>query len=264
MEELLDLARAWAEDQPALTESVDQGRVNRERVSLYVAEDRVPPSLPPGPDADPDRARHLFLVEFARGNPALALTHWRNRPFDPVGPVDLAALGEVLAEAGDPSALQAIERLSAFEPVEAIAIEARLRLRQGDPAWAARLLEQAFVAYRTDPWPLRLVMGRALELCKEVAAREKALGKRLYRAIREPFAVGALEEARRMAAVAIADSEDCVDAFSSLEPFVPWQRGLLMARELCYRQAGDPRHTQAAKDLIEFLENEPRPFGWTR
>jgi hypothetical protein len=105
-------------------------------------------------------------------------------------------VAESLADAGSEEAIPYIEQVRAIAPIEADALLGRLRWRQGRMKEAGAALESAFVAYRTDPWPLPPLMNRALETTMEVSAADAEEALRLYRAFEEPFAVYMLDEGR--------------------------------------------------------------------
>src|SRR5262249_19034882 len=134
------------------------------------------------PDIDVDWARAerarigAGLVGGAKG-PALARPRWRER--DPGGareagdgePVDLsetAIVAELRADAGDEAALRYIARL---RPVEADALRARLRFRQGRIAAAVDALVAALDRYHQDPWPMPELMRPALDLAPDLARK---------------------------------------------------------------------------------------------
>jgi hypothetical protein len=88
-------------------------------------------------------------------------------------------VAEVLADAGEERALASIEALRAYQPAEADACLARLRLRQGYHEGALQALEAAFAAYRRDPWPLPLSMQGALDAAVELAGQRPELAPRV-------------------------------------------------------------------------------------
>jgi hypothetical protein len=141
------------------------------------------------------------------------------------------------------------------QPVEGQAAAARLALRFGRPEQARDLLVAAFTGYRTDPWPPQSSVRRAVRLAEEVAAAQPALAPTLFDALSRPFAVGIAEEQRRFTRVlltAVPGMEGrCREAFSALEPFVPWTEELLRRRVACYGSQG-PYAVRARAELEEF------------
>jgi hypothetical protein len=134
--------------------------------------------------------------------------------------------------------------------------------RHGDSG-AATTLIGVFTTARTDPWLRPHLLGAALSLAAEIAATDARLGRALYDALAEPFAVEARREVRLRTAARIAstlpDPAVCVEAFQRLEP-PPWERGLLELRLGCYRRAGHPRAAEAEADLLQLLERDV-PIG---
>ena len=105
-------------------------------------------------------------------------------------------MAEVTADAGEERALAYIEALRAYQPAEADACLARLRLRLGSHEAALLALESAFAAYRGDPWPSPLVMQGALDAALELAGQKPELAPRVLAALRPEFALRMLNEVR--------------------------------------------------------------------
>ncbi|MBI4514202.1 MAG: fused MFS/spermidine synthase [Deltaproteobacteria bacterium] len=262
--DLRQLARARREDRPPLgSEALDWAGVEDERIALYTAVGVAPP-LWSDLTAD-QQSRAKAQIKYLEGNSAAALAAWRAQSREPVGLVELLVLGEVLADRGDEAAARYIESLRHQQPIEADAMLGHLRWRQGRLQEAAAALTAAFIAYRSDPWPLPHVLGRALEVATAVAAADKQLGEQLLEALTTPFAILALDEERRSAVLKIATQLNfdkyCLPALEALEPHAPWQREVLRARVRCYRAAGHPRVEQAEEDWGAFLAGEPAAFG---
>lgn len=244
--------------------TLDAETVAYERVLASIAEDISPPS-PESLGLSPEgQVRTAALVEFKQGNLDRVAALWQRQPAPPTRIMELTALGEALAEVGDAAAGALADRLAAFSPVEAHVIRARLAFRQSRAADAASALEAAFVTYRTNPWPYRGTVRRAFQLAIDVGATDPALGKRLYTAVAQPFAVGALEENRAMTALVLALNADapglCADALAPMEPHIPWTEYVLGARYRCYSAHQDPRAEAAKEDLARFLAAVPTPF----
>jgi hypothetical protein len=145
----------------------------------------------------------------------------------------------------------------------------RLRWRQGRASEAAAALGAAFVAYRSDPWPIPALMDRALDLAVEIAQRDTtgADAMRLFQALEAPFSVFLLEERRLVSRFKIAGRLDggMYNTYTpaALAPFEPnplWEKDFLTARLACYRATGNALADDAERDLSEFLSHEPLPF----
>jgi predicted membrane-bound spermidine synthase len=254
-------AGALGDDRPAVRGPVDWERVEDGRLLIFTAVGVPPPRLPdaftPG-----QRPRALAQIHYAAGRPQDALRAWRAQEREPSGPVEVALLAEVLADSGDAAAEDYIERLRRFQPAEADAVLARLRVRQGRLDDAAAALESAFERFREDPWPSTAIIQRAIEIAKYLVHRDPRLARRLYEALREPFAVAALEEHRLAAALEAARKLDlrsvCVDALAPFEPDVPWVLELLRYRQECYEATGHPMVGRATRDVADYLRDERR------
>ncbi len=267
--DLRDAARARHEDRPTRVGNgtIDWALVDDRRISMLTAQSQSPSDLP---YRYPDASLKRGLAESAwlNGDFQLARAQWQGQPAQPGDLVEIAMVGELLAEAGDEAALPLIDRLRAFSPslaIEADALLARLRLRQGRLEEATAALTSAFVRYQRDPWPLVLVMSHALKLPVEIAERDRRLGERLYHTLRTPFAVSLLDGVRLNTELDLAIRIDarrlCREALEPFEPNPSWKRDALAARLQCYQWAGDPRAAQAARDVARFAGSEPLPFA---
>jgi hypothetical protein len=177
-------------------------------------------------------------------------------------------LGESLAEAGDEAAVAEAEALRAMHPtfgIEADAILARLRFRQGKADEAVALLEKAWSAYRHDPWPLVEPMSRTLALATEIGHGDKARGERLWRALAEPFSVHLMQTERLQTRIDLARRIDfprlCKESLEAIHPWPWWRRDFLTDRAGCLQHVGDPRAAAAEADLRAFMAAEPVPFA---
>ncbi|MCS6913954.1 MAG: fused MFS/spermidine synthase [Myxococcota bacterium] len=258
---LLQLSRRRGDDRPPVQGAVDWSLVDQERVTMLAMARRRPyfeQALSPE-----QRQRARAQLAYAEGNLVEALHAWPAA--EPRNPFERLLRAETLAAAGDEAALPYIEALRADHPTEADVVLATLRHRQGRHAEAVAALERALIRHRTDPWPLSDLMQRALRLAVDLAVQERSAAARLRAALREPFVLRILDEERIRALVDVTMVEGpadlpCVEAFSQLEPHVPWGRGLLAARKQCYEATGHPLAPKAAADLAEFQEAEPPAF----
>jgi hypothetical protein len=242
---------------------VDWDRVDDSLVEHYLSEEERPIEIAA---TDPGRAHRLAAMgAYAAGESARVVTEWRAQAREPMGPLETQALGTALADVGDDAAVTYAEALRAWEPGEADAIVARLHLRKGDLEGATSALEAGFVRLRADPWPLRVVVARTLDLATQVAAADPRLAARLFAATREPFALRVSDE-RRMDAVQkiaarVPDPAACVAAFDAYGRNVPWTEPFLAARYACYRAAKDPRAEAAGDDYVALRAQRPSPFA---
>lgn len=239
---------------------LEAGRVWETRLRLYPGGLRVPAELATPAVLARARAVQLSLA----GDAAGALQAWQQQEREPREPLELALAAEGLAERGDEGAVRWAEALRAFQPAEAEALLARLRLQQARLDEAGAHLVAAFERHRDDPWPRVDVMARALRAAPALAAARPALAPQLLAALARPFAAGSLQEERQQArlevAVAAGLPAECARALHDMEPWVPWRRELLEGRLACYRAAGDPLAEQARRDLAELLSEEPAPL----
>src|SRR5262249_6812116 len=132
---------------------------------------------------------------------AAARNAWQQQSKPPAGPTELAMIADLESETGSDSALAVIEQLRAYQPGEADALLATLRFRQAKLEDATAALEAAFANYRSDPWALFRFKERAMALGAAIGSRRPDLAMRLFEALKQPFAVKAMQD-ERLATVA--------------------------------------------------------------
>jgi len=270
---LIPDVRATARARGAHRPTIAAGRVDWDRVDEAVVDAR----LVSGVDFDDllthDQRRRFSGEQLLRAEAKLAwarahyeeaVDSWRRQPLEPRGPVELALVAESLAHMGDRQALAYVTALRAYQPIEADAILATYDFEVGDIASATAALEAAFSGYRRDPWPSRRIMSRALHLAERVARRDGALATRLYRALRDPFAVRVFDARRKQTLARISmksdDSALCVEAMELFEPYPVWTQDALLARAECYEINSHERAERAWADLESFVERAPTSF----
>ena len=255
-------ARERGEHRPAVSGGkVDWTRVEDGRAGIYALEKL---GLPSADHLSPEQTRRAnALLAFVRGDAKEAVEQWRAQPLDPEEPLELAVVAGSLAEIADESAVKHIEALRAVEPAEADALLARLRLKQGRLDEAADALVRALGRYAHDPWPWGVVMRKAISSAEELAAKDTRHAPRLYKVLSRPFSTYTWNEARLRAAANVAahvGPEESLAAVEAAEPHVFWQRKFLTFRLKQYRAAGHPGAARAARELAEYVNNEPSPF----
>lgn len=260
----LKVAAAMSNDrQPRLvTGALDPYFLNARRLAMVTAVAEVPvidPLMTPEMRARLDVHRH-----YGDGRYADVLSAWRTQTRGPSDSAEALTFAEALAEGGNEQALAFISLLRFDHPVEADVLTARLRWRQGKTEEAADLLAKAFTAYRTDPWPLMIVMRRGLYIISELARRDQsgATARRFYEVLRQPFAVGLLNELRRETVYDLAVmsapepcGERAMAALAAYEPHVLWERDMLRYRAECYKRKNHPLAGRAQQDLEDFQSN---------
>ena len=181
-----------------------------------------------------------------------------------MGPNEMALVAEVVADAGEERALAYIEALRPYQPAEADACLARLRLRQGYHEAALQALEASLAAYRRDPWPLPHVMQGALDAALELAGQKPELAPRVLASLREEFALGMLNEVRLEVAFLVGSlgepGEDCARLLEPMEPNVPFTQPWLDYRLRCYTRTDDPRLVTAYDELRRFEARAREPL----
>jgi spermidine synthase/MFS family permease len=232
--------------------AIDWAAVDANRASLYWLNTTEP--------------KNEFMRKYNNNDYAGALASFRAKPWKPVNTGDYSMLGHVLAEAGDDAALQYIDPLRPWQPLEAETLTGLLLYRKGNFIGAATLFRNALVRYREDPWPQTRIMKLAVELIAE-AARDPKAGELALEALGQPYSAYLLEEQRARAfLVASWESKRCapstLTALRDYEPNVPWRASVLQMRAVCYSAAnlGDLA-VRAQRDLQTFAAGEVQGFG---
>jgi hypothetical protein len=242
---------------------VDWERVVDERANLSTLDSAAPRSVRAHNEAQGHRIN--ARIRYVEANLAEVVAEWRSQDREPSGPLELAMVGEAWAETASAEALDAAERLRAFEPVEADAIVARLLYRQGKLEESVRALEACFEGARRDPWGANVIMYRALQQANVTAAMDPSLAPRLLRAVLVPFALREQEIYRLESVFEIGSRLDarahCAQVLGQLEPWVPWDDKHLGYRKDCYAMLGDGRAALAARELEQFRRAEPVKFS---
>ena len=189
---------------------------------------------------------------------------WIAGPWELVGPLELAMVGEALADSGSASAVALADALRPIQPAEADAILARYLWSQGKYAECYAAVASALRRYRDDPWPLSPMMRRLLAVAADLPSRDAALAPGVYELLTPPFAVSLLEEDRLLMRLVVArflGAARVAEALHALEPDFPWRQDLLEERARVYAEVGDPRAELARQDLEAFLRLEPTAFA---
>ncbi len=192
-----------------------------------------------------------------------ALTIWSAQPFAPVNSRDAAMLGFVLADQGNDLAATYAATLATLQPIEADAITARLRLRQGNLEESARFLTRSLTAYRTNAWPLRELMEQAIVTASTLSATSPQMAASMADLLSQPFAAGQWNESRLRARILAAHHADhcgprSIAALQAIEPDVPWQPVVLQLRAECYEKAGLAELAERAeRDLQRYSAAQP-------
>lgn len=262
--ELRAAARVPIDDVPVEIRGVaEAAQIEAERLSIGIAhETKIDIHEYLSPEM---RNRGAAQIRYLEGGFADAWTIWRGQQTPPRTPLEMITFAETLAERGDLSAMTFIDALRGEFPVEADTLLARLLWRQGRRADGVAALVRAFEQYRTNPWPLPVVMRRAIRFANEIAeAGDATLNARIEASLREPFAVELMRERRRSSLLYVQDlmspdgmcSDAVLETVHSFEPHVPWQAIFLTKRANCYQTRNDPLARKAADDLREFNRAE--------
>ncbi len=264
--QLLAFARGRADDMPqSIRTAPEAQRIQSERLSVGIAHDsKIDLHELLSNDL---RLRGIAQIRYMEGGFGDAWTIWQGQKTQPQTPLEVLSYAEPLAERGDEAAVPYINALHEQFPIEAEVLLARLRWRQGRLDQGVAILAAAFEKYRSNPWPVAVIMRRAIGLSVDMAREPRIvpMGAALYHALEQPFAIEMFNEQRKSALMFLSErlaggrcSSDFVNAIKSYEPNVPWQAIYLDRRARCYRETGDPMAAQAQRDLEYFRRGEPK------
>ncbi|HRF00247.1 MAG TPA: fused MFS/spermidine synthase [Pirellulaceae bacterium] len=213
--------------------------------------------LPEHP-TDEQQRRHRFLTSYWNAATDRMIADYEAAPHPVLFPDETAILALGYADLGREEAMIHLASLAKFQPSDAAAIEAYLRLRQGKGDEAADRLIDLFELLRDEPWGFthatELIFTTLSSVCRERPSRIAELRE----ALREPFAVRALDTQRREALwrlSALLGPEAMLEILPEFEPHVPWDETFLTARWDAYRASADAdAAVRAGRDLERFLE----------
>ncbi|MCP3100335.1 fused MFS/spermidine synthase [Myxococcus sp. K15C18031901] len=235
-----------------------EGAVDWDRVEQLRAWNGFAPNAKPPRPSPAFVERQTFIDTWRRGAVPAALARWREKPWEPRGPKETMTLAFGLADLGDEAALPLITAVRPTLPVEADLCEGMLRLRQKRAADAAQLFERAFVTMRKHPWSPLDFTRSVLKQLPLIARADKALGRKLFDLLAQPFAAEALTQPRQDARMDLALALDwkglCVELLAAQEPHVSWDGRTLTLRRRCYQENGHPLAATAEADLARFID----------
>jgi hypothetical protein len=177
-------------------------------------------------------------------------------------------LAMMLATIGAPEAAGYIETARVVRSADGDALDAAVHAAAKNWEAAVAALERAFAAWHSEPWSEAQMVRRALDLASKVMleAEDNALAERIYLAVREPFAVYALESSRITLAVAAASASGRDSAakvqgiLERLEPNPVWTKELLELRVKTYRATKHPLLAAALEDCRDLIKHEVPEF----
>ncbi len=210
-----------------------------------------------------DARRYAAHQSFMNGELRQVFDSWSQGPWTPAGPLELAMIGEALADAGSPTTLEFVEKLRPYQPAEADAILARYLWSQGKFKECYEATAAALVRYRQDPWPISAVMHRLMAIAADLPIRNPSLAPLVWELLSHPLPLSLLGDERLLTRVVVArymGTTQQVEAFEALEPNFPWSQDLLEERVRVYESVGHPHAKLARQEFEEFLAGEPTPF----
>ncbi len=271
-----EILQRAAEDEKCDQPAVQNGKLNwsqlpDRRVSNFVVDQQS--NFLVASDSQSFRIRTAAKKAWLENDLPAASRIWETQSAEPADLMELLVVAEGLADRADDRALPYIEKLRAWFPIEAAAVQAHLLWRQGKIKQALPLVEKSIVAWRQYPWTPVRVMDCTLDIARDIAFRgeEKKQLEPVSAMLEKPFALHLLDRERAEVCLEFAREMDNAfpfrktrKALAGFEPAIPWNREFLAMRAECYRRTEDPRARIAAHDLQQFEAGEARPFPLTR
>jgi spermidine synthase len=239
------------------------GAINWNLVLLHRASDPDVKTPPPYPLPQYE-THHEFARAYEGGDLSAARSIWDPTRFPAINSRELVAQAEANADVGREEAVPMAMQLRGAYPAECEAILGRVRERQKKYDEAATHIVNSYVAYRTDAWPTRDLMGRNFDVATALARRSPAVAQQIYGAIDKQFVAGQWEDARKYYRVFVGQAiRPCgpamLRALGALEPWPPWRENLLRPRLECYSRAHLTTLADNARDdLREFMSTQPQ------
>jgi spermidine synthase len=261
-DEMRVLAQQRGENRPAAIAGAppDWNRVRWNGVIARTEENLAPPPATSAEEVTRLGAHSAFLA----GDLRQVLGAYQSAPWEPDGPLEIAMVAEAMADGGQASALEMIEKLRPYQPAEADAILARYLWSQGRYQDCYRACAAAMGRYRVDPWPLSNLMGRFFAVLGDLPMRDPNLTPLVHDLFAQPLPLWLLDDERNYMHLLIAQymgNDRALEALQPLEPNFPWRRDLLEQRARIYEAAKDPRARMARQELELFDRKVPAAFA---
>jgi spermidine synthase len=245
-----------------IDKQIDWEIVEDRRLACYAA---LGESLSPASSYSGDRAiRAAALNEIALDQPAQnALATWNKQPKPPEDLAELTLLALAHAKVGDDQAATLIERLRPTCPCDAAALDLVLAFAQNRPEDGIRLFTSLCRRLREDATCQSRVLEAAFTRSVQFAQKDAKHAPAVFEGLSRPFAVMQYNlqriSVRWVMAQRLGDQAK-LEALSEMEPYVPWEGELLRARAMFYEKTRNARAPRAARELTEYLRNEPQAF----
>ncbi len=149
--ELKALARTRGQNRPLVQGEIDWLLVDENLAQRAMARHATPPPLGGAPDR---KLRGLARRAYVQGDESQAFELWAQQEQGPLGPGDLALLCAGLVARGAPFEVlePQLQRLEAFQPVEARRLRGLYYLELGHTTAAVEAAEEALTTMRRDAW----------------------------------------------------------------------------------------------------------------
>ena len=258
IDQLRKKAAAVSSDRPiVIGPRIDWKEVEDERTAMYAAEVAIE-LIPAGSSSHTDIA-DAALRRYLDQKYADMVLKWESKSPQSSNLNETALLALAYSETGNERAGALIDKLRSFHQNEAELIRGIFLERQGRHSRAAEALSKAFVALRTDPWPLEVVTHHALIAARDLVMEDASYAPELARALEKSFALMYFEEERKRVGCFIAsytDVKTILPWIAIYEPNPNWDEKFLELRLRVYIATGNPLQVRAQSDLDLFRSQE--------
>ncbi|RLB63468.1 MAG: spermidine synthase [Deltaproteobacteria bacterium] len=245
---------------------VDWQQVTDEAIAMHLAEGsrpRLPKHLTV---TTGQKHRHRAQAAWLRDRHKTVVREWEAQQRPPGNAVELLVLADAYAVLGKKDTAEPlIERLAEHQSIEADVVRARLHWALHEPLRAWPLLQRAFTAYQTNPWPNSHLMAAGMQLIFEIARSEEGLRGEAEALLWTELAVHNLDYLRLDLlldlGIQYVDGRLCSKALDGIGPHLPWDKSFLERRVQCYTFNHHPKLTDAKTDLAAFLADGGERFG---
>jgi len=264
--EMIALAKQRGYDRPQVEGDIDWKRVDR-LATTALGVNGFPMDPYPGATDAVRKALRVHQYYYSSNWTAL-LAQVREGRWKPESLLDHLMIGEALTKTKNPEAAEYVQALSEALPREARYLRALAAAQRNANEMAARDLETLFTELQTSPWLWEPILGKALKLADDLAAKDPQLNRRLLASLDQPFAAYAANYQRWKTTIRLANRLPDGERLPALrqimeerEPWGVWEKDYLAMRAALYKEMNDPRADKALRDFKEFVANEPKPIG---
>ncbi len=267
--EVYELARRQNWHHAAIAGEVDWQAVDREREIFVRGSTTDWDARTALPGEDGARWRALQVSQDPDQDAVAFAAVWDEHKFEPKSYAELWLVASELAAAGHADCWRFIAQVSAVRPGDAEALWAKAFIPTQQLEQVGRHLVRALETWRTDAWASAPLTAELCRMAETLAkGSDRATARLLYAALRQPLCLYISNQARLNAAFAAASAGAASgsdpmlqESLAEFRGHLPWKKVVLEQNIRAVRDAGGPRLTEAALQLMAFQKGEVSPFA---